>query len=71
MASNWVNVYTASTPIEAEIIIAMLRENGIDAVEMNKRDSSYLSFGPVEVYCPAEVVVTALHLIKQENEPEA
>jgi hypothetical protein len=70
MANNWVKVYTASNPIEAEIIIAMLYENGIEAVEMNKRDSSYLSFGAIEVYCPAELVVTALHLIQKGDKEE-
>jgi type III secretory pathway lipoprotein EscJ len=70
MPNNWVKIYTASTPIEAEIVIAMLRANGIDAVEMNKRDSSYLSFGVVEVYCPTEMMVAAIHLIKTEHEQE-
>jgi type III secretory pathway lipoprotein EscJ len=70
MANNWVKVYTAFNPIEAEIVIAMLHENGIEAVEMNKRDSSYLAFGGVEVYCQAENVVTALHLIQHEDKQQ-
>ena len=40
-----------------------LEENGIKAISMNKRDSSYHAFGVIEIYCPANDVVTALHLI--------
>jgi hypothetical protein len=43
----------------------MLREHGIDAVEMNKQDSSYHTFGYVELYCPKENVMEALHLINK------
>jgi hypothetical protein len=67
MEHNWTKVFTTNNPIEAEIIAAMLKENDIEAVEMNKRDSSYLAFGTVEVYCPAEKVITALHLINTQN----
>jgi hypothetical protein len=70
MTNNWVKIYTATNPIEAEIIVAMLHENGIEAVEMNKRDSSYLSFGAIEVYCPGELVVTALHLINNNGDKQ-
>jgi type III secretory pathway lipoprotein EscJ len=67
--NNWVKVYTAFTLIEAEIILSMLQENGIEAVEMNKKDSS-LSFGAVEIYCVPDQVVTALHLINNANTQE-
>ncbi|MES2779832.1 MAG: DUF2007 domain-containing protein [Bacteroidota bacterium] len=67
MEHNWTKVFTTTSPIEAEIILSMLKENDIEAVEMNKRDSSYLAFGTVEVYCPAEKVITALHLINTQD----
>ena len=63
MASNFNKIYQTGNPIEAEIIIQMLKEHGINAVSMNKRDSSYQAFGVIEIYCPANDVVTALHLI--------
>lgn len=63
MASDFNKIYQTGNPIEAEIIIQMLEENGINAVSMNKRDSSYQAFGVIEIYCPANDVVTALHLI--------
>ena len=67
MATNWTKIFTTVNLIEAEIIMSMLKENDIEAVEMNKKDSSYLAFGTVEVYCPAEKVITALHLINNKD----
>lgn len=63
MASEFSKVFETASPVEAEIVLQMLRENAIHAVSMNKRDSSYLAFGVIEIYCPADDVVTALHLI--------
>lgn len=70
MESDWVNIYSTGNPIEAEIILSMLKENGIQAVEMNKRDSSYQSFGNIELYCPQNQVLHALHLIRENNKHE-
>lgn len=63
MANNWVKIFETNNTIEAELMMLMLKENEIDAITMNKMDSSYLSFGLVEVYCQSNQVVTALHLI--------
>jgi hypothetical protein len=67
MGNDWIKVFSTGNPIEAEIVLSMLRENGIDAVEMNKRDSSYLAFGYVELYCSKENVMQALHLINKNK----
>lgn len=68
MASEFSKVFETSNPIDAEIMIQMLHENGIEAVSMNKRDSSYQAFGLIEIYCPANDVVTALHLINKPSD---
>jgi hypothetical protein len=70
MASNFNKIYQTGNPIEAEIIIQMLKENGINAVSMNKRDSSYQAFGVIEIYCPANDLVTALDLINNNPNNE-
>lgn len=49
MENNWVKVYTTSDPVTAEIVKQGLIENDIAAIVMNKRDSSYLTFGVIEV----------------------
>jgi len=42
-------VYTTENPVTAEIIKQGLIENDIAAVIMNKKDSSYQTFGVIEV----------------------
>lgn len=59
MKDNWVKVYTSTNAIDAQIVLSMLIENGIDAVEMNKRDSSILAFGNIDI------------LVKKEDEDDA
>jgi hypothetical protein len=48
----------------------MLKEHGINAISMNKRDSSYQAFGVIEIYCSANDVVTALNLINNNPNNE-
>ncbi|MCX2481989.1 DUF2007 domain-containing protein [Pedobacter sp. MR2016-24] len=49
METNWTKVYTTENPVTAEIIKQGLIENDIAAVIMNKKDSSYQTFGVIEV----------------------
>jgi hypothetical protein len=51
MTPIWTKIYTTSDPIKAELIKQLLEENGIEAVLLNKQDSSYL-FGEVQVLVP-------------------
>jgi len=49
MENNSIKVYTTENPVTAEIIKQGLIENDIAAVIMNKKDSSYQTFGIIEV----------------------
>ncbi|WP_442589637.1 putative signal transducing protein [Pedobacter sp. AW31-3R] len=49
MENNWIKVYTTQNPVTAEIIKQSLIEDDIAAVIMNKKDSSYQTFGLIEV----------------------
>jgi hypothetical protein len=49
MGNDWNKVRTFTQNIEAEIVKQMLEENGVNAVLLNKQDSSYL-FGKIELY---------------------
>lgn len=49
MENNWTKVYTTENAFTAEIIRQALTENEIPAVVLNKQDSSYKSFGVVNV----------------------
>ena len=62
--NSWSLVYTTSTPIEAEIIKQMLASNSIEAVVLNKQDSSYQTFGEAEVFVTKGSEAIALKLIK-------
>jgi hypothetical protein len=64
MENNWVKVYTTENPVTAEIIKQGLIENDIAAVIMNKKDSSYQTFGIIEVLVNQKDFDTAEAYIK-------
>jgi len=64
MENNWVKVYTTENPVTAEIIKQGLIENDIAAVIMNKKDSSYQTFGIIEVLVNKKDVEQAESYIK-------
>jgi hypothetical protein len=68
MENDWIKVYETTNSIEAKIILDMLLENEVYAVELNKRDSSYNVFGVIEIYCKPDQLVSAKHLIAQMHE---
>ncbi|MCU0421602.1 MAG: DUF2007 domain-containing protein [Bacteroidia bacterium] len=67
MESNFNIVYQTTNPIDAEMIIQLLEDHQIVAFSMNKLDSSYLAFGRIEIYCPADQYVYAKHIIKKHT----
>lgn len=51
-----VKLVSTNNPNKAEIMKQMLEENNINVVLLNKQDSSYLMFGPIELYVnPAQL----------------
>lgn len=66
MDENWVKVYSSRSLTSAEIIKSMLLENDLDAVLLNKLDSSYLAFGQAEVYVNSKNEEVAKKLIEQD-----
>jgi len=64
MEKGWEKIFTTSQPFQAEMARQVLEEAGIQAVVINKKDSSYLAFGEAEVYVPQGDVIRAKHLIK-------
>ena len=68
---DWVKIFSSTIPNQAEIIKGMLLENEIESVILNKQDSSYLSFGDIEMYVHPDDVARANQLIEQTlNEHE-
>ena len=61
---NWTCVYFTNEAHKAEIVKDLLINENIEAVVMNKKDSSYL-LGEVELYVPSEDENLAIELIKK------
>lgn len=64
MTSDWVVVYSSNQLYETELVKALLDDNEIENIHMNKQDSAYL-FGEIEVYVSAENAFKARQLIIQ------
>ncbi|MEO5570268.1 MAG: DUF2007 domain-containing protein [Bacteroidia bacterium] len=54
MDSDWVKIYSSTEIHKIEILKAVLEDNGIKSFEINKKDSSYISLGEIELYVSAE-----------------
>lgn len=50
MEKDWVVAKTFDKAYVADIAVEVLADNGIRGVVMNKKDSSYKTFGEIEVY---------------------
>ena len=72
MKRNWINIFSSANPIEVEIVKQMLKENNINAVVLNKQDSSYQMFGIIELFVTEDQLEIAKSLLKKsENERNA
>lgn len=64
MEKDWKLVYSTTQLYKAEIAKDILADSDIDAIIINKKDSSYLSFGEIEVYVNNENKENAIVLLK-------
>ena len=67
MEKDWIKIFDTTSPFEAELIKGMLLENGVNAVLLNRQDSSYLQAlpGRAEVYVHVSQEAQALELINE------
>lgn len=65
MDRNWQSVYFTNQLHLVEIIRAVLHDHEIDSVAVDKRDSSYISVGDIEVFVPDEDAILAKIIIEQ------
>ena len=63
MEKNWVKIYKSTNFYQSEIVKQMLLQHNIPAVLLNKQDSSYRSFGNIEVYVNQEDFDHAIELL--------
>lgn len=69
MDENWVLLKSTSDDFTAEIISGMLKENQIETIVMNKRDSEFL-LGEVELYVQNSDLEKAKQLLAEHKESE-
>ena len=66
MEKGWERIYFTDKPHIVSIVRSLLKENDIESVEVNKKDSSY-AFGDIEIYVKEEDAIFAKILIQQNH----
>ena len=66
--AKWSILRASYQVFELEMMKGFLVENGIDAVVMNKQDSSYQVFGEGELLVKEEEMLRAEELLSQSDE---
>ncbi len=68
MENNWKKVYSSTQAFQAELVKTRLQAEGIEAVVLNKKDSSYVAIGYVEVYVHQDNLLKAINIIEQSDD---
>ena len=68
MDSKWQKVYDTDLKYRAEIVRAVLEDQGMHPVIVDKQDTMYLvsSWGRVEIYVAPENVLRAMKIIRDD-----
>ena len=67
MDYNWIKIYASTDPFKIELLKGFLDQNNIVAMSINKKDSSYLAFGEIELLVNEKDVMKAKSLIKKQE----
>ena len=67
MDSSWQCIYFSNQLHKIEIVRSVLNDNEIKSVVVDKRDSSYIMVGDIELYVSNEDVILAKILIQQNE----
>lgn len=65
MEKDWVIVYSTNKMYQAELLKRLLGDHDIDAFIFNKMDSTYRTFGDIEVYVKRDSILRAKILVKK------
>ena len=65
MEEGWVLAYTTNKMFDAELFKRVLGDHDIESVIINKMDSTYRSFGDIEVYVRQDQIIRAKMLAKE------
>jgi len=64
MDEKWVKIFSTTNLYDAEMKKGLLTENGIEAVVLNKQDSSYL-IGEAELLVRIDDIIKAKYIIDE------
>lgn len=67
MEKDWVKILSSNKEYQIQIAELILNENEIETIIMNKVDSSYPTFGNIELFVNKEDVFKAIQLINKIN----
>lgn len=65
--NSWTVIYSSDQPYKAEIVKALLTENEIIFVEVNKKDTPYGIFGEIELHVNTKDEIFSKLIIEQNN----
>lgn len=68
MEKGWIIAYNTGLEYQAELFKKLLNDHGIAAQIINKMDSTYRSFGDIEVYVPDTHILKAKMLARKFEE---
>jgi len=66
LEDNWVKVYSSVDLYKVEITQAVLKDQEIASIILNKRDSTYL-FGEIDLYVAVENVLKSKQIITNND----
>jgi hypothetical protein len=67
MQKGWQRIYFSDKPHLVEIAKTILKDNHIESVIVDKRDSSYISIGELELFVKDDDVILAKLIIEKNN----
>lgn len=62
--NNWISVFETDQLYKAELVKEVLCDNGVEAVILNQKDSSYNAFGTIQVMVSGDHKDQAEEIIK-------
>ena len=67
MQKGWQQIYSSDKMHLVEIVKALLAEHLIESFDVNRKDSTYITMGEVELYVKDTDVIRAKYLIEQHD----
>lgn len=65
MDEQWEKIFSSTALYRVEMLKALLEEENIVSVIINKQDSAYLTFGEIELYVKREDILKAKFIVNK------